>query len=280
MLIEKMKSEITAYLENFSRSVIRKYSQYDTENGIDEISSYIQRNGKLHRPILVLIVYTIYGGRTIEEVLPAAAAVELFHLFALAHDDMIDGDSTRNGGPSLGTGFSTADTTARRILLGDIVHTLAYQSLYETKINADILKAVTNVLTRTSIITGLGVLSETRQKKRDIADKKNTFGLYDRKTGYYSFSGPMITGYLLSGKNETGEKEKLEKTGLLLGRAYQLLDDYTDGEYHSWNRDDIFSSASSCVTDALSSIDCLNISSKNCTILRDFLYSLFPLLFG
>ena len=57
--------------------------------------------GKRIRPMLCLAVGEALG-REPEELLPAAAAVELVHTFSLVHDDLpgLDDDETRRGRPS------------------------------------------------------------------------------------------------------------------------------------------------------------------------------------
>jgi geranylgeranyl diphosphate synthase type I len=45
------------------------------------------------------------------------------------------------------------------------------------------------------------------------------------KTAYYTFYYPMLMGYVLSGKDDDGEKENIRKFALPLGSAFQIRDD-------------------------------------------------------
>src|SRR4051794_29986531 len=56
--------------------------------------------GKLIRPVLCLATGDAIG-TDVDELLPAAAAVELVHSFSLVHDDLpaLDDDAERRGGP-------------------------------------------------------------------------------------------------------------------------------------------------------------------------------------
>ncbi len=67
----------------------------------DAIRSALDPGGKRIRPILCLAVAESAGG-SVEEALPAAAAVELVHTFSLVHDDLpaLDDDDERRGRPS------------------------------------------------------------------------------------------------------------------------------------------------------------------------------------
>jgi geranylgeranyl diphosphate synthase, type II len=66
----------------------------------------IGSGGKRVRPVLCLAVAEAAGG-TVDEALPAAAAVELVHSFSLVHDDLpaLDDDDERRGRPSAHVAF-------------------------------------------------------------------------------------------------------------------------------------------------------------------------------
>ncbi|MDQ3150897.1 MAG: polyprenyl synthetase family protein [Actinomycetota bacterium] len=80
--------------------------------------------GKAIRPTLVLLAAEAAGG-TPEEAVPAAAAVELVHNFSLLHDDVMDGDATRRGRPTVWAVFGPTEA----ILAGDALLALAVDVL-------------------------------------------------------------------------------------------------------------------------------------------------------
>ena len=55
--------------------------------------------GKRMRPGLLLLIADSYG--LLKEALPAALSIELFHNFALIHDDIVDHDELRRGRPTV-----------------------------------------------------------------------------------------------------------------------------------------------------------------------------------
>lgn len=61
--------------------------------------AYLERGGKRLRPAVLLFCCGAVGGDE-RAVLPAAAALELFHTWTLMHDDIIDHDDLRRGGPT------------------------------------------------------------------------------------------------------------------------------------------------------------------------------------
>ncbi len=65
----------------------------------DAVRAYPMMGGKRLRPALVMWSCGLFGGKP-EQVLPAAAAVEIYHNWTLVHDDIIDCDDFRRGIPT------------------------------------------------------------------------------------------------------------------------------------------------------------------------------------
>jgi geranylgeranyl diphosphate synthase type II len=72
----------------------------------DAVRYALESGGKRIRPVLCLAVCEAAGG-SVEDALPAAAAIELVHTFSLVHDDLpaLDDDAVRRGRPSLHVAF-------------------------------------------------------------------------------------------------------------------------------------------------------------------------------
>jgi len=66
----------------------------------DAVFSYLERPGKRLRPAVLMWACGAVGGDE-NVALPAACAVELFHTWTLVHDDIIDNDRLRRGGPTV-----------------------------------------------------------------------------------------------------------------------------------------------------------------------------------
>ena len=77
----------------------------------EAVFAYLNRSGKRLRPAVLMWACGAVGGNE-EVALPAAAAVEMFHTWTLVHDDLIDNDDMRRGGPSvhkMGQTFATEE---------------------------------------------------------------------------------------------------------------------------------------------------------------------------
>jgi geranylgeranyl diphosphate synthase, type II len=91
------------------------------------IAYMMQLGGKRLRPVLLLMACDAWGGN-IEEAMPAALCVEVFHNFTLVHDDIMDNAIMRRGKDTIWNiwGEDTA------ILAGDTMFTLAIDYLLRT----------------------------------------------------------------------------------------------------------------------------------------------------
>jgi len=83
------------------------------EEAIDHIR---QRNGKMMRPILVLLMAKLFG-RVRHSTLHAAVALELLHTASLVHDDVVDESSERRGQLSVNAIFNNKVA----VLVGDFL---------------------------------------------------------------------------------------------------------------------------------------------------------------
>ena len=91
---------------------------------LDSVVSHIrQRNGKMMRPILVLLVARLYGA-ICPSTLHAAVSLELLHTASLVHDDVVDESSERRGQLSVNAIFNNkvAVLTGDYLLATSLVH--------------------------------------------------------------------------------------------------------------------------------------------------------------
>ena len=86
----------------------------------------LMAGGKRFRPVLCIAAAEAVGGN-LEDVMPAACALEMVHTYSLIHDDLpaMDDDDLRRGKPTCHKAFDEATA----ILAGDALLTLAFQTL-------------------------------------------------------------------------------------------------------------------------------------------------------
>ena len=110
-----IKSPIAAELDDFRKLFNSSLSSSNLllNNVIDHIR---QRNGKMMRPILVLLVSRLYG-EVHPETLHAAVSLELLHTASLVHDDVVDESTERRGQLSVNAIFNNKVS----VLVGDFL---------------------------------------------------------------------------------------------------------------------------------------------------------------
>ena len=88
------------------------------------IAYSLSGGGKRLRPMLVLLSHAVFSDN-VQQALPAAGAVEVFHNFTLLHDDIMDNATIRRGKPSVHAKWGRNVA----ILSGDAMLIYAYRLL-------------------------------------------------------------------------------------------------------------------------------------------------------
>jgi geranylgeranyl diphosphate synthase type I len=177
----------------------------------------------------------------VEPVLPALAALELMHMFALIHDDVMDGSATRRGNPTAHRIFAAEHGNAARsgdsdrfgttsaILLGDLCLVWADQLLARATLRPATLFAARAGYDRMRIeaIAGqyLDVLGEAEPGAWSL---ERALLVARNKTASYTVRRPLQFGLALAGPPEAGVPaidEAYSRYGLAVGEAFQLRDD-------------------------------------------------------
>ncbi|WP_232535392.1 polyprenyl synthetase family protein [Nocardia terpenica] len=173
--------------------------------------------GKLLRPALAICACTACGGAG-ESAAPAAVAAELIHNFTLIHDDVMDGDTTRRGRPTVWSVWGVSDA----VLLGDCLHALAADVL-ASRLPATVVGPAVDRLETTVIELCRGQhedCSTTQEREPTIDDCERTaMG----KTGALMGCSCAL-GAVCAGADEA-TVTSMDRFGRELGMAFQLVDD-------------------------------------------------------
>ncbi|MFJ7269130.1 polyprenyl synthetase family protein [Streptomyces sp. NPDC099050] len=190
--------------------------------------------GKRIRPELCVVGwYAAAGGRDTEPVLAVAASLEMFHAFALVHDDVMDRSTTRRGQPSaheaLAARHPSHPDAARlgasaAILLGDLALVWSDEMLHTAGLSQDRFGAAAAVVhtMRTELMYGQYLdLFATGQPGTDIDAALRIARL---KSAKYTVERPLHLGAALAGA-DAELFSALSAFALPLGEAFQLRDD-------------------------------------------------------
>ena len=133
--ISLIRTPIEAELEAFKKLFDSSLSSSNAL--LDSVVSHIrQRNGKMMRPILVLLVAKLYG-EIKPETLHAAVSLELLHTASLVHDDVVDESTERRGQLSVNAIFNNKVA----VLVGDFLLATSLVHAERTR-NHDIIGVV------------------------------------------------------------------------------------------------------------------------------------------
>lgn len=133
--ISVIKRPITAELEDFKQLFDRSLSSSNSLLG-SAIAHIRQKNGKMMRPILVLLVAKLYGKVTLQSQ-HAAVSLELLHTASLVHDDVVDESTERRGQLSVNAIFNNKVA----VLVGDFLLATSLVHAGQT-MNHDIIDVV------------------------------------------------------------------------------------------------------------------------------------------
>ncbi|MGE0135553.1 MAG: polyprenyl synthetase family protein [Dehalococcoidia bacterium] len=178
-------------------------------------------SGKLLRPSALLLATELVGG-SIEEALPAAAAVELVHNFSLLHDDVEDRSERRHGRPALWTfaGVPQAINT------GDGMYTLARLAMHrllEAGLEERRVLESMRELDEACLRLVEGQYLDISFEDRNDVTRAEYLAMTAGKTAAM-FSAPFAIGALLGGAS--GDLvTAFREFGYHVGLAFQAMDD-------------------------------------------------------
>ncbi|MCE3238409.1 MAG: ispB [Gammaproteobacteria bacterium] len=184
---------------------------------INQLVEYILTcGGKRIRPLLVLLAAHAmdYKG---EQQIKLASAIELIHTATLLHDDVVDNATLRRGRQTANALWGNEAS----VLVGDFLYSRAFQLIIQLN-NPVILTTFSNA---THLIAEGEVLQLINCHDPDTSEK-SYFEVITRKTAKL-FEVAAQTGAALA-TDQADHIAAMQRYGLHLGIAYQLIDDALD----------------------------------------------------
>ncbi|GAB2483736.1 polyprenyl synthetase family protein [Luteococcus sediminum] len=231
-LVESRIDEVLTGLDALWREVAGRRADVLGDDDLSRLVLAANRGGKRVRPEMAHWGWVASGapGAAHRQVVELGAAVELLHLFALLHDDVMDRSELRRGHPtchvvareahrrSAATGDPELFGDAVAVLAGDLVHAEADHLV--AALPAPVREAwrvmmVELVLGQRRDLTGAAL------RRRDLDHALEVARL---KTGAYTVAGPLRMGALLGGA-EQPLLDVLDRWARHAGAAFGLRDD-------------------------------------------------------
>lgn len=214
-MLDSIRKPIQMELERYQQ-LFRSALQSDNALLSATLEHLTRKLGKMMRPTLVLLSAR-EGGAINDEVLHAAAGLEMLHTASLVHDDVVDESDMRRGQRSINALF---DNKAA-VLVGDFITSKALSEIALTHS----LEAVERTAWLGQTLAD-GELLQLGNTQRSTFSKESYFTVISMKTAAL-FSTCARLGARLGG----GEEDVvacLEHFGHLVGLCFQMRDDIFD----------------------------------------------------
>lgn len=191
---------------------------------VDALAELCLRGGKRLRAALVVTGFQAASEREQPgPAIEAGVALELLQSYFLVHDDWMDGDDLRRGGPSVHAALTRRFGSERLgamsgILAGDYLVGLAARTLGRAGIPAERLPATLECFGDMQLDAVAG------QQLDVVARDADPELVNELKTGSYTVRGPLRLGALIAGARKS-TIDALDRFAMPAGVAFQLADD-------------------------------------------------------
>ena len=225
-LLNAVQSEVDQRLRGFLETrldVARRHGPEVVEM-VSAVRDLCLRGGKRLRPALLVAGYRAASERApLEPALDAGVALELLQAYLLIHDDWMDGDLVRRGGPAVHAHLAKRFRSQRKgdasgILAGDYASAVALEALSQVEMKPSA------ALPAFACFAEMQLDAIAGQQLDLIGGKYDVELAYQLKTGSYTVRGPLRLGAILA---SAGPKTllALDRFALPIGVAFQLRDD-------------------------------------------------------
>ncbi len=191
----------------------------EPKNLYEPVAYCLANGGKRIRPVMTLLACEMFNG-DVNEALPAAAGLELFHNFTLLHDDIMDDAPIRRNKPTVHVKWD--DNTA--ILSGDVLFAIASQHVSRVPDNK--LRQVLDLYYQTVKEICEGQQYDMDFEGRHDVTEEQYLEMIRLKTAVLP-AACLKTGAIIAGANPD-DQEKIYRFGEQIGMAFQIRDDWLD----------------------------------------------------
>ncbi|MCX5265593.1 polyprenyl synthetase family protein [Streptomyces sp. NBC_00199] len=236
--LSTVRTRIEEVLTDFLDARMRALDQVPHSDQLAHcVKDFVACGGKRLRPVLSVLGWQAAQPKrdVPAPVLKTAAALELFHAFALIHDDVMDDSDMRRGRPSVHRAMALRHEAAdgptpgrvgigTAILAGDLALVWSDELLHTAGLQPAQLAAVLPLIDvmRTEIVCGQYL--DLTAAGRPNATVEVALQVARYKTAKYTFERPLHVGAALAGA-DSELQTALSAYALPVGESFQLRDD-------------------------------------------------------
>jgi geranylgeranyl diphosphate synthase type I len=235
VLLRESRAQVDERLATWLAPRVEAASAISPEVGLaaEAARDLTLRGGKRMRAALVAAGFMATAGTdgsVMRAALAACAsamiAIELLQTYLLIHDDWMDGDAVRRGGPAVHVVLSEKLGRelggAGAILAGDLASGWAQAALLESTVASERALAAARAYARINVDVVSGQIAEMTAHQSSAPPSVDA--VHTLKTASYTTTGPLLIGAALAGASDA-QITALERFGRALGVAFQLRDD-------------------------------------------------------
>ena len=180
------------------------------------ISNYLRHKGKQLRPMLVMLTAKLFADVN-ENVITAAAAVEMLHNASLIHDDVVDDSKTRHGNDTINAIWDNHIA----VLVGDFFVSNALQLAIRT----DDLRVI-NTIASLGKLLSLGEMDQIYNARFHELNEESYFKVISHKTASLFVSCVSVGAYCVGVDDD--RLKRMQRFAELFGLCFQIRDDIFD----------------------------------------------------
>lgn len=228
--VKLIDKELTNYFKGELKNIfgVSKKEKDLDKNILEHIMEHDLRPAKRLRGSFIYYGYRLFKDDKESEIRKAAMSIELIHTALLMHDDFMDQDDIRRGGPTTQYFFGKDDLhygESMAVNVGDAVLELGQELLLSANFEAELVKKATIKMLRGITNTAWGQAYDVSlEKMRGEWTEDDVITVHKAKTAIYTYENPLFIGAILAGLE--GEVfEILHDYSMDGGVAFQLQDD-------------------------------------------------------
>lgn len=204
--LSEIKQKLRGYLDEYNDRIINTILKDITIDGKMIRSSFIYAIAASFNKVKIEDIYT--------DLINTSCIIELLHLATIVHDDVLDESSTRRGQNTV----NKLHGNRIAILGGDLLFSKSF-SLMSKNISLQNI----NIISDACINLVCGEINQESMINNYIISMDEYLSIIQDKTARLFQAGSMIVGNIIDIKSE-----KFSTTGLNIGIAFQLFDDFID----------------------------------------------------
>ncbi|MEN9324858.1 MAG: hypothetical protein RL414_612 [Actinomycetota bacterium] len=231
-LRDAINGSLTAFIDRESTYLVSIGSELVPV--AEALTKFLLDSGKRLRPLFAAAGFVGNGGTLDQTSINAVAAIELVHVCALIHDDVMDGSDTRRGAPSIHKLFEELHISHKlngsaeqfglssAILLGDLALVWASKALHESGLTSEQLIRALPMYDEMRVELMAGQYLDVYEQAFASESIERSLKVARYKSGKYSIERPLHFGAALAAN---ANFDIYTAYGIPLGEAFQLRDD-------------------------------------------------------